>query len=257
MSGDYNHRKKLTELYLDTLEIRNRGKDVSNEDFGKVVDRISAIVDEVNKYAPTLTLADHLKERQQKNNLRGDMFRAETLADLKKSKAFSLSELSIITDTSIQAVSTKCKRGEQKLFSVKFDVALGNSLEELRPTDVYVQTLQALAQYVATGVGKDVDKMRAMESLLKFLEPEVINELKMKYKTMNALVNFLLSELIPETNKRIRALLREMQEKMKNGEIISVEAFDLRAIFRELLPTSTELQTQLQKEEGLLSAVNA
>jgi len=255
MSGDYETRQQSNELYLAALEIKNRGKDVKYEEFCKLSDRISKFTDHINKYPPTLTLADHLQALQKKKNLSSDMFSAETYAELRQ--AFSLLQLGYLGSTTVQAVSTKCKRGEKGRFKVKFDVSVGESLNDLSPTEIYCQTLQALVTYIKTGQGKDVDKMRAMEALLKFIEPEVINELKMKYKLINALVNFLLMGLIPEANKRIRSLLREMQEKMKNGEIISVEAFDLRAIFRELLPTSTELQTQLQKEEGLLSAVNA
>lgn len=166
-------------------------------------------------------------------------------------KVFSPAELGALFGCTPENITQRVGRGEQELVKEghRANVRIsGNNLDDVNVTDTYVDALKTLTTILNTSNSK-TDQIRAIESILKYVEPKVVEELKNKFKTLNSLINFFIAYLIPEANKRIREIIRELQEKPK--EDLADAVVDLRVIFRDLLPKSPELHEFL-KNEGWL-----
>jgi len=251
--GKLDIRRNLTVLFLDYQKLINKGEDIPYEIAKGIFDKLNDLHSKVMNEDPTFTLADHLAKRQKECNLKGDMLPPSVYAYTVDKKFLTLDEWAKFTNSSRQNISQKVQRGMTEISTIKFDVNLGNSLDELNAVDAYVSALKALTTFLSSKEADNQDKIKAIDSLLKHIEPEVISELRSKFQTLNGLINFIVQTLIPHTNKRLRQLVKDIHDKAKAGEDTGKLQIDLRQIFKELLPSSAELQQKLMKE-GLLNA---
>ncbi|OPY03583.1 MAG: hypothetical protein A4E60_00248 [Syntrophorhabdus sp. PtaB.Bin047] len=190
-----------------------------------------------------------LKEVNERHGLKASDIDNRSLVFMRK--LFSPSELGALLGCTPENITQRVGRGEQELVkeghlaNVRIS---GTNLNDINVTDTYVDALRTLTTILNTSTSK-TDQIRAIESVLKYIEPKVIEELKGKFKTLNALINFFIAYLIPEANKRIREIIRELQEKPK--EEIAEAVIDLRVVFRDLLPKSPDLNEFLEREGWL------
>lgn len=105
----------------------------------------------------------------------------------------------------------------------------------------YQSILDTMLEVVNNSETK-LDRVKAAEALLKYYEPKVVDDLKNIRNQLNAMFDLIISRLIPEASKKIREIFRSQ----------GIEAnFDLRIIFRDILPKPSEVWEYL-KQKGLM-----
>lgn len=243
---NFDYRKAFTELALQGQKFLAY-EAVPREEFQAFFEKLDAVQTQVMEENPTLTLNDYLAKRQKDKHLKGSMLPPSVYACLINNGFFTVGEMATLTNTTSANISNKVRRGDRDMGSVEIGSDIGNSLDELNPTETYVEALKSIQLYINSKTVKDDQKVRAIEVLLRNVEPQVISELKAKFQTLSNLMTFFLNYLIPEANKRVRAILRDLKERRDNGEAIDNVIIDLRLIFKELLPQSQELYKAIQE----------
>lgn len=202
-----------------------------------------------SKFIRDKPLSQVLKEVKERNGIKTSDIDNRSLVFMRK--IFSAAELGSLFGCTPENIIQRVARGEQEISKEGYRSSVrisGNDLDDVNVTDTYVDALKALTDILNSSKNKN-EQIRAVESILKYIEPKVVEELKRKFKTLNALINFFIAYLIPEANRRIREIIRELQT---NPQVESANTvIDLRVIFRDLLPKSPDLQEVLAREGWL------
>lgn len=220
---------------------------IPKTEFLKLFDKIDRLEVLMLEAKPDLTLADALKTRQTEKGLKGSMLPPEVYTRLYDANFFTVTEMASMTGTSVGNISNKVKTGRKELSTVEYSGDIGSSFDEMDPTKAYFEALKSIQDYINT---KNIDadkKFKALDVLLRYIEPKVMEELKEKFETVNNLMTFLLDHLVPEANRRIREAIRQIKARNYEGEEPIV---DLRLIFRDILPDPSELSDAIGKFES-------
>lgn len=196
-------------------------------------------------------LAELLEERCKERNVRSNAVPTEWLEYART--FFTDTEISALIGTTRENISTRIAYAKKRKGNINSNTPPQKLLKDTDPLQVYMDSLQILydiANSQDVNV-KDADKLKAIDSVLKYGEAQVMAKLKEKFDTLNGLGEFIISVLIPQANKRIRELLREMEAKIIAGEDTKHLTIDLRAIFRELLPALPNLKGLITKQNWM------
>lgn len=243
--GRLDIRKESTQFFVALQELVSKGKDIPYEQAKKLLDKYNSFHSRVMEEEPTFSFEDHLAKRQRDKELRPDLVPNTVYAYLVNKDILTVGQLAKLLGTSSQTISARVKRGEEEIGIVRINVPKTN-LDDMKPTETFIGTLNALQEIVNTK-DKNIklnDKIAAIKVILDYLSVEVINELKKKHQMADALINLILNVLIPTANKRIRGIVRDIQDRAIKGEDIDDLNIDLRVIFKELLPPDLGMALQ-------------
>ncbi len=166
---------------------------------------------------------------------------------------FTHSELGKLLGTSRENIAGRIRYQEKTNPSKNDLFKPSKPLSDMDPMEAYAESLNILYRVANSddpGV-KDESRLRAIDSVLKYTEGQVLARLKEKFETLDALGTFIVSTLIPQANKRLRELVREIEAKVKAGEDTKYLTVDLRLILRDLIPTIPQLKERLLKENWI------
>lgn len=189
-------------------------------------------------------------------NTSSDMLSNKVAHAILSLNIFSTRDLAVLFNCSDRAIAGKAQRWEQELEDRRNKAAAGIKIDDLNPEDSraiddYSSISEKLKTIIDSKSTKDGDRIRACEVLARFAETKSFVELKTKYEMANGLIDFLITRLIPEADKRARQTIRTIQNRIKNGEDVEALQFSLRSIFIELLPSAEKISDFL-KIEGML-----
>jgi len=207
-------------------------------------------------------LQQQFKALNEKHKLTPNMLDNRTAYGVRKWGIFTLEDLAILFGCSKKAIQQKEVKGEEiaKREGIRLNLKTsGETLQEVNAVDTYTKVIKTLADIANAKdeEGKDIkglrtqDMIRACEALARLTEPKIVEELQTKYESLNGLINFILSYLIPEADKRVRQLIKEIQYKVANNEDVSQLQISLRMLFKELLPKVEKLYDSLKKDGWL------
>jgi len=198
------------------------------------------------------TLRDQFIILREKYQLTPDKLDPRTAYVISTWGCFTYTELGFLFGCSPTAISNKVAKGEKiyKREGIKANLRImGESLQELNASDIYTNVIKTLAE-IANPLDekqglRPQDMIRACEALGRLTEPKVIEELQIKFELLNGLIRFILADLIPETDKRVRQTIKDIQDKVAKGEEMGQLQFSLRLVMKELLPKADKLYNTL------------
>jgi len=205
-----------------------------------------------------VSLSGHLKIKGDKLPIDSTTVPTWWMAYTVENNYFTKAELAARFRVSPQAVLNRLKKpaGKGEFYSTleaskrkeKEEAKKPIDLTAMSPIDVYGASMRVLGDIIEGDEANSEEKRKVAETVLRHVEPRVLLALKDKFETLDSLGTWILTGLIPKANTLIRQLIRDVEARIKAGENTKFISFDLRTIFRDLLPSFPELKAKIKEQ---------
>jgi hypothetical protein len=223
---------------------------MTHEEVTSFLKRFDSFHTDIGEQDATLTLTDFLAKRQKERKITTDKVPSTWL--VKAFDFFTGPELAALSGTTKGAIESRLRTGREAYDGVEEDINLEGDLLKVGGD---IRT--ALMNIINSDKGRTLDKLKAIEIANKLLDEETWKQLNDKWKLLDALGQFYITTLIPQANKRMRDLVRDVADMAKEGKDIQNVDLDLRRVLKDCLSSASELKERLQQEGWLESDDNS
>jgi hypothetical protein len=164
-----------------------------------------------------------------------------TISELIDNGVFSARELGLLLGISVRRVHVHAKAGRQQVIKVK------PTSSEKNPYEMRQLMIETLEKCLYSNSIRDQNKLKAIELLSRLNDAALSEQIRDRYFTTEALVNFFLNTLIPEVNAANRQAIRDIAELALEGKDVSHLQVDVREIMKRFLPETDNLESKLRE----------
>jgi hypothetical protein len=225
--------------------------------------QFSKLTEKVKKAQYPVSLMEHLKIKADREPINSTSVPTWWIAYTVEHGYFTRTELAARLGVSPQAITNRMQHpakdgqfyGTLEASKLK---AKQEEEEKKKNPRINLRGKDSFTAYdAALGVLEDIidgdksdneEKRKVAETILRHVEPKVLQSLREKFETLDRLGTWMITGLIPQANQRVRQLIRDVEARIRNGENTKHMSFDLRTIFRDLLPAFPELQAQIKQQ---------